>query len=803
MKKVILGLVLSMIIFTLIACDLSQNTPKLDEYEVVFLNHDGTIISRQSIEKGDSATPPATPFKEGYIFIGWSHEYANIQSSRVIEPQFHPREFSISFVTYGGTFVEPINALYNQPIPIMDIESTKEGYHFIGWYYDPQFSEAAVDLYIRPLMPSQNITLYAKWVEQEGKDLSYTIFNNQATIDYYHGSAKTYEVPESINGYPVTKIAQNAFKDNHHINEVIIPSSVEIVEAFAFYNASNLELITFNENSNIKYIGYQAFQDTKWMRNQEHQLILEGLLFGFKHDHYTVVTLSEDIHVILPHAFTDLKNIKTLYIPDQVEMIDSYTFYHHPSIEQIHFTETSNLKIIKSYAFAQSTLKHINLPPSIEEIQEAAFEGASLERFNFPEHSNITYLGSNLFKDNVFLTEINFPKSQTVIPKGFLTNTSALETFEISSHIKSVEENAFKFSGLKGHLIIPSSVEVIEHHAFAYNLALESILFESGETNLEIHEYAFSVMDALREVILPNHDTKVHDFAFAYNSRLTMIYIPNQTQLETRIFQGSNLVHIFLEEETLNESFSKQWDFGIESKNIFENVISYGRNEAYKYIYLNDSELFIYCIITDNVEITIPNEIDEFTVRALGALILYNLEHIETLELPNTITYLGDYVFSHPNLSAITFPEDSILTIIPYYGFAFNEAMTEITLPASITTIKEFAFTKMESLESIHFMASSQLEIIYPFAFSNNPLLQTVDFSTHKDLHTIGAFAFSDNLSLKSIHIPLSVKYIEFFAFSNTPNLIITTDYASKPSTWDLAWNPDNQQVIWENEPSE
>ena len=75
------------------------NTPDrlidfLKQYEfselvtVTFKDWNGSILSTQQIEKGKSATPPADPSRQGYIFTGWDGSYTNVQSNTTITAQY-------------------------------------------------------------------------------------------------------------------------------------------------------------------------------------------------------------------------------------------------------------------------------------------------------------------------------------------------------------------------------------------------------------------------------------------------------------------------------------------------------------------------------------------------------------------------------------------------------------------------------------------------------------------------------------------------------------------------------------------
>ncbi len=124
----------------------------------------------------------------------------------------------------------------------------------------------------------------------------------------------------------------------------------------------------------------------------------------------------------------------------------------------------------------------------------------------------------------------------------------------------------------------------------------------------------------------------------------------------------------------------------------------------------------------------------------------------------------------------------------------YNNSLTSITIPASVTSLGYRAFSGCSSLETVIFISGSQLESIgnYAFnkcssitsitipasvtnlgmlAFSNCTGLKTVTFEENSQLNYIGMQAFTVCTNLTSINIPESVTSIGNYAFDNCSNL--------------------------------
>ena len=120
------------------------------------------------------------------------------------------------------------------------------------------------------------------------------------------------------------------------------------------------------------------------------------------------------------------------------------------------------------------------------------------------------------------------------------------------------------------------------------------------------------------------------------------------------------------------------------------------------------------------------------------------------------IVEIGEYAFMYKNLTSVAIP-NTIKSIKS--GAFYDNMLSELVLPNSITTVSEQAF-QWNQLTSI--TLPNNLEVIEKGVFSNNKLA-AIDLPD--SIIIIKDYAFSEN-ELIEISVPKNVKTIESMAFS-------------------------------------
>ena len=146
-------------------------------------------------------------------------------------------------------------------------------------------------------------------------------------------------------------------------------------------------------------------------------------------------------------------------------------------------------------------------------------------------------------------------------------------------------------------------------------------------------------------------------------------------------------------------------------------------------------------------------------------IVSFRNQKIESYIIPDSVTDIGDYAFSHSSLSNIVIPDS--VTAIGEYAFEYCSSLSNIVIPNSVTAIGDFAFSDCSSLSNI--VIPDSVTAIGNRAFSCCSSLSNIVIPD--SVTAIGDFAFSDCSSLSNIVIPDSVTAIGKCAFSGCSSL--------------------------------
>lgn len=135
--------------------------------------------------------------------------------------------------------------------------------------------------------------------------------------------------------YEVVSVAFQALTGNRQITEVILPASIQVIEASAFEGCINLKKINIADG--IKIINDYAFQDCTNLREcifpESVTTIGEAVFRGC--DHLKSVTLPSSLTEIPYKSFMGCFKLQNINIPNGITYIGDYAFCNCTALRQL------------------------------------------------------------------------------------------------------------------------------------------------------------------------------------------------------------------------------------------------------------------------------------------------------------------------------------------------------------------------------------------------------------------------------------------------------------------------------------
>lgn len=253
------------------------------------------------------------------------------------------------------------------------------------------------------------------------------------TITKYTGTESTVILPSTISSWPVTKIGEDALKDNTTITSVTIPDSVTEIGSNAFAGCTNLTSVHYaGDWSNLTIqSGNPAVQDAANAPLFDFEFTLDNtaaIVTNYKYNGAAAdVTIPSRYQgkpvTTIGHAAFFNSAVTSVTIPDSVTSISDDAFVNCPQLTNISIP--NSVTFIGFNAFSSCTrLKSITLPSSLSSISGALFSGCSqLTTIHIPV--SVTSIGNNAFADCPSLMTVTYPGSKKQwddIDKGSYNN---------------------------------------------------------------------------------------------------------------------------------------------------------------------------------------------------------------------------------------------------------------------------------------------------------------------------------------------------------------------------------------------
>jgi hypothetical protein len=572
------------------------------------------------------------------------------------------------------------------------------------------------------------------------------------------GLAGSYTIPNTV-----TNIGFYAFIYCYNLTNVTIGSSVISIGESAFYVCSRLTSVSIPNN--VRSIGWQAFDGCSGLTNVT---IGSGVanIGGYAFagcSALTTVTIPASVTSMGGSCFAGCAKLTQAYFQGDAPLVDGWeagsldtsvfsgetgTVYYvagtagwdtsfggwsTAAFVPFAYTYITNIDNTISITGCTGASGDVTIPDTINGLTVAsigagAFQhNSSLTNITIP--ASVISLGSLAFSDCTNLTEIHFlgnaPTADLTVfsgdnhaivyyPLGATGWSSPFDGLlagqqnppapagDFSYYTINGAVTIFHYYGAGGDIGIPGTIEGmpvvgIGDNAFQYNQSLTSVTIPNSVTNIGNYSFidcgsltsvtigngvtsigfsAFAGCWSLTNVMIGKSVTQIEDLAFEYlRSPLTIECLGNAPQADSTVFYGDNPATIYYLPDTTGWS---SWHFAGLTTVLWTAPVPPPPPLTLAYTYITNSD--------DTITIT----------RCTGAS--------GDVTIPDTINGLT-------------------VTSIANGAFQYNGSLTNITIPASVISLGNSAFSDCTNLTGIYFLGNAPGADLTVFAGDNHAIV--------------------------------------------------------------------------------
>ena len=482
----------------------------------------------------------------------------------------------------------------------------------------------------------------------------------------------------------VTKLGSGAFKECTSLTTIIVPGNVKTLGDEVFASCSSLQNAIFEEG--VEEIGKKVFADCKQL-----------LEVSFP---ATLTSIAIDDDAPLSNTFLDSNNVSKVNIAEGNEKYASIdgVVYGYTLKEGSQQSALTDLLYCPVGASGKDGV--VDIPNTVEYISAGAFKNnKNITEIKFSQGIlGDLEIGADAFSGCQKLATITLPAGLKTMKTGLFNNCTSLVTLTIPNTVSRMEVNIFIGCTNLANIIFE---EGNESNPLVLDEGSADIVATSGQPCYDVKGVFFGA-NALDTLELPNRVSTISKYAFSYGGAPKTLIIPSSvTKIDEHAFYS---LASYTDKGGSTVSLSRR----LETVKLVENSVS--------------------------------------KLASIGKYAFYRCINLSNFEFPDSLTEIGEYVFTSNSLKTVSFGDDSMLKSIGDSAFTSSSQLTTLKLPASLETIGNSAFSSLKTLT-------------------------TVSFEPYGNLKSIGEHAFKGCSSLTSISIPASVETIETRAFGECSSI--------------------------------
>ena len=704
----------------------------IDPVTVTYDSRGGNEVEPMQVPRGYTGSVAGTTERSGFYLLSWCFdeqclsmyypdEYV-IEQDVVLYAKWLAKDLNedvvgtITFNAMGGSDVASATIQLGQPVALS--EPRREGYVFVGWYSDKDYTYS-VDT---DILLTQSCVLYAKWSQ---RDSTYTV---------------SFVSPD---GAPTLSPIEYNYDAYVRGTDIVAPKWAQhryegIFEDALFTKAAHFDY--YIRENHTYYLSYSSIVD---------QYI--SVTYALYNDHsetrqYTPGVTVEDWRpyregYVFDGWYADIERTQAIdcdteYVVDGMVVYAKWIAASNYADEYVRYELSSDGTYVVAAGLADQLLQHCVIADTydglpVTQIRERAFFGSRL--VDVQVGANITAIGNNAFANCNFLTALSLPVSVTDIDHEAFASCVGLQTVTIAGRayigddafrgctalqqvdarqVVSISSRAFRdCTALQQVDII--YVQRMGVQAFYNCSALQQISLSNGVLDA-IPTECFYGCKSLKSIDLPSTVKTVNYLAFAY-SGLTIFDTKGIERIYSTAFECAAALAQFkiraalisLDTMAISQAISLL-AFEVDAANAKYSAVNGALcNKA-------GTELLVYA---GGADCTIGDSIESINVAAfLGAKQVVNI-NVD----PNNAYYcsVDGVLYSKDKKTLVCYPSgrsdaeytvaDTVETI--YSGaFAYCNALQSVTLPASVQSVAQGGFYSLPALTTINCLGDVDIQ---------------------------------------------------------------------------------------------
>ncbi len=639
-------------------------------------------------------------------------------------------------------------------------------------------------------------------------DLIYSVVNNSTvTIDGYTGFSEEVIIPSTIDDYPVTAIAMNAFI-NKTINRVFLPNTLTHINTNAFRNCDGLTSISipasvteignnaFSYCSNLAkvyFLGNAPIMGSNVFLNcvsiTIFRVYYQSESTGFTNPWQINITTEVFTPLAAPTLSADITtptdsivNVTITYQGDE-----AFREYRTTNSDWTPYTQPIALSANNTvYARAKNIDGTVGETASLE-VNNIIFGSTEDYSYTIVNNSTISinsYLGSGgmvvipsviagypvtaitmLAFAGPAITGVVIPSTLTHIGKHAFQSCTGLTTITIPTGVTQIDEGAFSFCNNLVKVFFMGNAPTMGVNVFSYGAPTSTfrVYYQSasqGFTNPWLGNITTAVFTPLAAPSLSPSTTAPTNGTVS----VTINFQGDEVYREYRITNGNWMPYtgaITLSENTVVYARAKNADG--DTSEVAALTVSNIASEDLLYTFsIEDDSATIIGYMGSGGIVTIPETLGDFTVTAIADNAFKNVTTLTGIKMPDSLTTIGTWsFFGCTNLTSMAI--GSNVDAIGNSAFRSCTALTEVTVPHSVTSLGESVFFGCTALTKATF-GNGVTQFNYNTFYNCSNLTRVI---LPAGITHIQANNFYGCTSLESMVFPESTHYLGQNAFKD------------------------------------